>query len=288
MFFRLSKPDTILPDTKMYCLVAKASFDRKHEYVLRNTPLHEAVLANDDAKVIALLSDKRESKNINEPSLMNTPLTLALKQGNTQIAKCILARAKELELNINHKDSRGLTALDWACMLRNDEVISMILSMPGLILPKDSYAKALYYQPVEVTIFTNFLKEMAESNAMDIAENRGFSHLRILKQEPYSDMVYFMRDICVNRGIMQAKDFPPERGASHVWFYRCFKKGYEAFCAERNQIPVNQELLTAMLSQESLTVWQQKMATSTSLGNTETLTDMEEDHHRANSTASAR
>lgn len=286
MFFRLKKPDTILPDTKMYHLTAKANFERKHEYVLRNTLLHEAVLANNTEEVIMLLENERESKNINEPSLMNTPLTLALKQGNTQIAKCILARAKELELNINHKDSRGLTALDWACMLRDDEVISMILSTPGLILPKDSYAKALYYQPVEETIFTQFLKEMAESNAMDIAENRGFSHLIIFKQEPYSDMVYFMRDICVNRGIMQAKDFPPERGASHIWFYRCFKLGYQAFCAKRNQIPVNQELLTAMLSQESLETWQQKMAPS--LGNTDTLADTEKDTHKTVSTANAR
>lgn len=263
MFFRYKKPDEILPDTKMGYLIARADLARKREYVLRNTNLHEAVLADDNEKVITLLADEKESKNIDETSLMNTPLTLALKKGNTHIAKCILAKAKELELNINHEDARGLTALDWACMLRDDEVISMILSTPDLTLPKDSYAKALYYQPVNETIFTKFIDEMAKSNAMEIAENRGFPHLVILRQEPYSDMVYFMRDICVNRGVMQAKDFPPSgTGASHVWFYRCFKIGYQAFCAERNRIPVNQELLTAMLSQESLNQWRKEIAGS--------------------------
>lgn len=263
MFVRLKK-DAVLPDTKMIFLVARGNPERKCEYYLNNTKLHEAILENDYETVKTLLVDEKESKNINEASLLNTPLLLALKQGNTHIAKCILITANELglKLNINHKDSRGLTALDWACMLRDDDVIRMILSIPDLILPKDSYAKALYNQSVNERIFTTFLEDMAKSNAKEIAENKGFAHLFIFKQEPYSDMIYFMRDICVNRGVMQATDFPPISGASHVWFYRCFKLGYQAFCAQRNQIPVNKELLTAMLSQKSLAEWQQKMSAS--------------------------
>jgi hypothetical protein len=254
-------PDKILPETKLVNLLARPDPKRRQDYILNNTPLHKAVLENNLEEVKKLLSDDKESKSVNITSLLNTPLLLALKLGNAEIAKQILAKSEELKLDINLTDARGLTALDWACMLRDDEVIKMILLSSNLTLSQKSYAPALYNQPVNASLFKDYLDGIDKKSdkekviAAEFAE-KGHVTLYIPWQETYSDFKYFMKDICVNMGFMKEASFPEEKEmSSHLWFFNCLKIGYETFCNERNKRPVNKELLGAMLSQEALMEW---------------------------------
>lgn len=60
---RPKKLEEIKPDTKMVFLVARGDLKRKKEYVRNNTPLHEAVLKNEQKEVVKLLENDKESKS---------------------------------------------------------------------------------------------------------------------------------------------------------------------------------------------------------------------------------
>jgi hypothetical protein len=259
MFSLLPKKiQEVNPDTPMVFLVSRGDPSRKSEYILNNNKFHKAILENNSVEVQNLLSDEEECKHINDLSLLNTPLLLALKTGAVEIALQILEKVNEVDLNINQKDMRGLTVLDWACILRDNNIIQKILLNPDLQLSKLSYAKAIYSQPAKVEIFTKFLKEI-KADMDKIIPEHGCPKLYIFCQEPYSDLIYFMRDVCVNLNFMKDQEFPSSEGlSSHEWFYKCFEKGYERFCAARNAIPINKSLLNAMLSQDLLEMWREK------------------------------
>lgn len=168
-------------------------------------------------------------------------------------------KAEDLELDINQKEGRGLTALDFACELQDEEIIKRILAIPTLTLPKDSYAKAIYNQLVSEKIFESFLAGIKRNGIGKEIPEHGYPSLYIFMQEPYSDMIYFMKDICVNLGFLSEKSFPAFDGmTSHDWFCQCFEIGYKVFCEKRNHIPVNSDLLNTMMNQENLEAWRDK------------------------------
>lgn len=255
MFMRPKQLDKVKPDSPMVCLVSRGNPSQREGYKLDNNNFHKAILENDPDKVSQLLLDANESRHINDLSLMNTPLMLALKTGNLEIAKRILGFKVASKLNINQKDGRGLTVLDWACILRANDVIKAILLHPGLQLTDDSYAKAIYFQEAKKEIFAGFLKSKGIDEAII---EKGYCNFYIFTQEPYSDLIYFMKSLCVNLKWMDASSFPSQDGfASNVWFCRCFQIGYEQFCVARNHMPVDKILLTAMCSQEELNAFKE-------------------------------
>src|SRR5258708_29881291 len=105
---------------------------RMHSYQLdtekKNNVLHNAVINGEIKKAEKVLSTAEENKIdrlMCGTSKLNTPLTLALKHGDITMAKLFLKYINNENsfFILNFKDCHGLTALDWACMLRNDEII---------------------------------------------------------------------------------------------------------------------------------------------------------------------
>jgi ankyrin repeat protein len=242
-------------------LFLRAPFDlsRKNEYKLNNSKLHDAILNNDTKEMVKLLADSKESQRINQQSLLNTPLVLALKQGNIELALLILNTISPEELMLDLQDARGLTALDWACMLRQDAIIKIILSSPLLDISQDEKASILYSCPVDPMIFGHYLASV-HSHIGDYIIESGAPCAPITLHEPYTDMIFNMKDLCVNLGWMKKEQFEPLAGASHIWFYKTFQQGYLAFCDKRNAIPVSKDLLEAMKNQENLDNWKDSIS----------------------------
>lgn len=126
-----------------------------------NTLLHDLILSNsiDSAKhVIAQDMTANDGITIiNHRSLENTPLMLALKTGAIEIALAILDHGK---VDVHQTDCRGLTALHWACMLRQDAVISRLLDKganPHHVTKGWNYHFAIYDKVTPLTPFNLYL-----------------------------------------------------------------------------------------------------------------------------------
>lgn len=91
----------------------------------KNTKLHEAIINNAYDQAISLIAKDKKGLLANVRALGNTPLMLALKKGNANIAKQLLLNYPNID--VMQPDNRGLTPLHWACMLRLDEIISLLL-----------------------------------------------------------------------------------------------------------------------------------------------------------------
>lgn len=87
-----------------------------------NTPLHRAILCAERKKCLQKI---KFSKYLNQPSLGNTPLLLALKVGLFDIA---LALILEPETNVLLTDKHGFSPLHYACLFRQEEIIEAILA----------------------------------------------------------------------------------------------------------------------------------------------------------------
>ena len=85
-----------------------------------NTILHDAIHENDTTLALQNMTDKI----INTQSAGNTPLLFALKKGNVVVAEALLRNSS---IDVFAQDSRGLAALHWACMLRQDKIIETLL-----------------------------------------------------------------------------------------------------------------------------------------------------------------
>lgn len=236
---------------------------RKNQYILANSKLHDAILENDSKEVAKIVEEDKEFAFINYQSLLNTPLTLALKHGSSEIAKLILEKVPQNELMLNLQDCRGLTALDIACMLRQDDIIKIILSSPYLDINADPLAMILYRDNVGKEILKSYLSTINSENVAGLLTESHSPCSAILMHEPYTDlMIFYLKPICCNLGWMRPDQFGEQFGASYVWFYQCFKKGYETFCDKRNASPVDKELLEAMKNQTNLEKWQDKQHSS--------------------------
>ena len=88
-----------------------------------NTPLHIACLDNNLQQVIRLLETNDDvcKKNV----LGDTPLHIACKRQNIDIITAILDKNKKC---IDNQNSNEYTALMIACMMRNDDMVELLLS----------------------------------------------------------------------------------------------------------------------------------------------------------------
>lgn len=224
-----------------------------------NNKLHDAIIKNDSKEAISLIKEKKDDKDfLTVQSLSNSPLLLAMKHGNLVVALDLLENPI---VDVNTKDVNGLSVLDWACMLRQDQVIEKILNHTTF-KPKYHQNAANFYQaPVDMKPFENYLKACInpfsakstpdlERTAEHFAENNRYSEfLDIRGQSQYTDLIFFIRDICVNLKWKEPEDFPkpsekrPDLLSSYMMFQEYFRLAYKDFCIKRNAIPVNQDIL---------------------------------------------
>lgn len=83
--------------------------------------------AGDGQELVNIASGMPDIKRLQENKVgdtINSPLLLALKKGNVEIAKKLLQHPR---IDVNAKDARGLSALHWACMLRQNDLIKLLL-----------------------------------------------------------------------------------------------------------------------------------------------------------------
>lgn len=90
-----------------------------------NTPLLEAVAANDEALVIALLSGDIEA-SINYPNLKGiTPLFAAVDSGNPRIVELLLKHGAAASVNM--LDKRKMSPLHSAATLKDGSIVALLL-----------------------------------------------------------------------------------------------------------------------------------------------------------------
>jgi hypothetical protein len=268
----------------------------------QNTLLHDLILENNVARAKAVIDEDQHAADgltiINQKALGNTPLLLALKTGAIEIALAILEHNK---INVSDVDSRGLTALHWACMLRQDAVIQQLLEKGADPLHQtrgwnhhfavyDSISPitpaALYQANAPTEIFSQYAMAcykaiVHDSRDAHLYEEKYpnyyhcFYHLdrhsnRVLFIPPfkdheqlyipgaaaYTDIIFHLREICLNL----RWTFPTTEFVTHEKTHRTlttfkhnFIEGLFAFCKFRNEIPVNQALLSKLTNTHDVT-----------------------------------
>ncbi len=257
----------------------------KTDPVLSNTKLHTAIDLNQTTLALQYIKEDAKKELINAASLGNTPLLLALRKGNMRIAEELCAHP---DVNIFAKDGRGLTALHWACMLRQNKIIDMLLKRgadphletprwvdsditePFPMTPFELYNRDVLLRNFELyycydlaayadrTAPTNFKKNYSpffitffhEVLGRDkvYAYFSGFSDrkdLHIPGEMAYTDIIFHMKDLCENLNWKNnnTKFFTGDSGRI---FEKNFIAGIKSFCASRNAIPVDPNLIDQM------------------------------------------
>ncbi|KAK5202046.1 hypothetical protein LTR16_000565 [Cryomyces antarcticus] len=94
----------------------------------RNTPLHYAAMAEQEAVVKLLLA--RDDVDVNSKNLSgNTPLHYAAVAKQEAVAKLLLARD---DIDVNSKDHSGNTPLHHAAMAEQDSLVKLLLARDGI------------------------------------------------------------------------------------------------------------------------------------------------------------
>ncbi len=256
----------------------------------QNTILHDAII-NDDLElalhVITQDSSAFDGQSIiNNRSLGNTALLLALKTGSMTIAEALL-RYPAIDIHIT--DERGLTALHWACMLRQDRIITPLLDKgadPRQVVP--AWAASGIDEPDEMTPLNLYQRdisahhlgryvELAQEAVKFMLNPRAFSSkypaygccffyadggrllhrsgftdrpdLHIPGEMAYTDIVFHMAPLCRNLGWSGTETVfvsPEEVTRSSAMFAENFFLGYGDFCRYRNELKPDAELLERM------------------------------------------
>ena len=232
---------------------------RNNNEFLPNTALHEAILDNNSALAGRYVELDKEGfiedgrSIINERSGGNTPLLLALKRGDMDTALAILSHP---QVDISVADNNNLTALHWACMLRQDEVIEVLIERgadPASAWifenerePLRKTTQELYEHQIDSEKLRRYF-ELGRSNAELFIDQRGY---KILGEECYTDIIFHMRELCrnlnwVNRARFKADNDEEIRRESDLFRYN-FGQGTEDFSHSHNIIPVNRAILALL------------------------------------------
>jgi len=87
---------------------------------MENTPLHQAVTADDTIKVQSLIA---KGANVNAKNRLGlTPLHLVASSGLTALVKLLIAKGAD----VNVKDSQGRSPLDWAKDKGHTEIVELL------------------------------------------------------------------------------------------------------------------------------------------------------------------
>lgn len=106
----------------LYCQLNQVSAESYDDNISSNTPLHLSVIERNRANLETSLS-LANHKLLIRTSYENTALLLACKLGDRAAARLILAKMRELDCDVNQKDSHGMSALHWACFYHFDDLI---------------------------------------------------------------------------------------------------------------------------------------------------------------------
>lgn len=121
------------------------NFGRNYENRHCNTLLLQALAWNrlTAASKLLALDTNRVALNMKDtwPTAQNTPLILAAKIGSLRLVRELIAAGAD----VNAQDYRGFTALHYACMLRDDDMIRALLQARADILAMDVFGN----QPVD-------------------------------------------------------------------------------------------------------------------------------------------
>ncbi len=222
-----------------------------------NNVLHKAILANETEKALQLIREDIEAVLINAQSLQNTPLLLALKRGQIAIAAALLQHA---HINVHEKDVRGLTALHWACMLRLNNIIHLLLKRdadPHF----ETKAWVSGYGKMRMTPFNLYIREVnmsclqgfAWSDSSDYVDR---ASLCFMGEMAYTDIIFHIDAICTNlnwlKSGMKFVALQERLANGRIFFRSCdvfkynFSIAYEVFCEFRNRSAVDEALLQRM------------------------------------------
>ena len=195
-----------------------------------NTALHDAIHLNQTDLALRLIPTLT-LQELNHSSLGNTALLFAIKKGNISVAEALLAI---LGIDVFARDQRKLTALHWACMLRQDKLITRLLDLNAdphdVVQPwvdlqdrelKQKYEMSpfvIYCRNVFLFNFTFYFSAAMEENLSEdnvyydyfyrkqekgeavrmssFADNR--SDLCIPGEMPYTDIIFHMKELCEN------------------------------------------------------------------------------------------
>lgn len=213
---------------------------------------------------------------LNVKSGGNTPLLLALKKGNVVVAEALL---KQPGINSFEVDEHGLSALHWACMLRQDKIIEMLLEKnadpflktknwstsdftePFDFTPVELYQRQVLYtnfaeyylyhekikerivRCIEFPIYGDFIKKQNGYQWLGFVDRPS---LHIPCETPYTDIIFHMKDLCTNLNWKQNETQFVHYNRSCDEFAENFRIGFGGFCKGRNAIPINKELLERM------------------------------------------
>jgi hypothetical protein len=228
---------------------------RSDNEFLRNTALHDAIINNNTALATRYVTLDKEGfvedgrSIINERSGGNTPLLLALKRGDIETALAILAHP---HVDVSLPDSNNLTALHWACMLRQDEVIHALIAKganpasPWVYdvdrAPLRKTTKELYEHEIDLQKFKRYY-EAGSLNSDLFIDGRGY---KILGEECYTDIIFHMRELCRNMHWVNTAEFKSDeeniRRECDLFRYN-FGQGAEDFSDYHNVIPVNRAIV---------------------------------------------
>jgi hypothetical protein len=236
------------------------TYRNSNEY-LPNTAIHDAIINNDSSLASRYVDMDKDGFNadgrsiINISSAGNTALLLALKRGDMDVALAIIAHPN---VDVSLTDGNNLSALHWACMLRQNEVINALLAKganPALPWVSEGYRgplsltpKALYEHQIDLEKFTHYHR-LGGMNANFFIDGRGY---RIADEEAYSDVIFHMRELCRNLSWVGSAIFKSDddeiRRESDLFRYN-FGQGMASFCNSHNVIPVNRDIVRLLAVQ---------------------------------------
>lgn len=221
-----------------------------------NNDLHDAILARNQATALELAT-KLSTQEINHTSLGNTPLMLALKTGNLEVAAKILERD---DVHFALPDHRGITPLQLACAWRANAIILTLLKKcqesgipvdPGFDFEKltgvDATAQKFLAKRNLAKIYNTYNEEIIRAMIIDrdyhesIVEEKS---LCILPAPELTDALLFhSRLICLNFHLKKEDEFIDNLPSKQHEFASDLMTGLHAIIEFRNSIPKDAHVL---------------------------------------------
>lgn len=150
---------------------------------ITNTPLLAAVLRDNNiiARRLIELDSEKKSLNIASNCYManNPPLVLALKRGNYEVAKSLIIAGA----NVNGKGFRGFTPLHWACILRFNDIIELLLMHGADPQIKNAFGR----QPLDYYL--------SDISADDLSFSRTFAQRPDSAEDYIEEISYDRKDV---------------------------------------------------------------------------------------------
>lgn len=211
-----------------------------------NNELHNTILARDEVMCSELISTM-SPRQLNQRSLGNTPIMLALKTGLVNIAECLI---NDEQVLIDISDKRGFSLLHYACFLREDRLIESLLDRDATSYQVDE----IYDWPPKSMMLRNSLVKATEPLRLyqddvfiispepeEIIDSDNWHYLPLI----LTDLLFHMDKLCLNYGLKQADDFTAadEIPSSAIRFATYVKIGLNDLLEMRKAKMLSNELI---------------------------------------------